>query len=295
MKNDLVHLAIRSALSLADRLRPNLLIALGRALGVLACAVCPQARRHAIAQASLGLSPLSAPRLARASFRHAGESLALSLLLRRQSTSALQWVEVTESCRNLMDGLLARGHGVVFVTPHLGPFELIAAAFAELGYTPAVVVRESYDPRLDPLVDAHRTGRGVQVIHRGRLTAPGMIIKALRAGRPVGFLPDLSGRVRRANVHLLGCRSELAIGPVALSLRTGAPLLVGYLAPRTSGRLETPTDGQPFFSLEAVAVPNVGDPESGSQKVADILSHAIGRAPERWLWMAARLQVMART
>jgi KDO2-lipid IV(A) lauroyltransferase len=279
-------------LAVADRLPAGLLLAVARTVGIVAHALCGSARRHARRQVRLGLPHERASRLARQSFRLAGESLGLSLLLRRSRTPARRWVEVDPCCRATMDRALALGRGLVFITAHLGPFELIAAALAELGYRPAVVVRESYDPRLDQIVDAHRTARGVQVIHRGSPVSPASIIRALKAGRPVGFLPDLGGRVRKIGVCLLGCSTELAVGPMEIALRTGAPVLVGFLVPRASSSASKPTC--PPFLLEIVPVREPVDVVSGSQQVADILSRAIARAPARWLWMAARLQVMAR-
>jgi KDO2-lipid IV(A) lauroyltransferase len=293
LKNDLIHLLVRSALTVADRLPAGLLLAVARAVGILAHAACGSARRHATLQASYGSPQLCASSLVRESFRLAGESLGLTLLLRRGNTSALQWVEVGSCCRDEMNRALALGRGVVFITAHLGPFELIAAALAQLGYRPAVLVRESYDPRLNRVADAHRISRGVQVIHRGSSVAARSIVRTLRAGRPVGFLPDLGGRVRKTTVRLLGCSSDLAVGPMEIALRTGAPVLVGFLAPRSSGP-DRCTTHKPPFSLQIVPIHGFTDAHSGSQQVADILSGAIARAPARWLWMAAHLQVMPR-
>ena len=293
LKNDLIRWTIRAALAVADRLPAGLLLAAAKALGIAAHAACRSARRHAVFQAALGLPDECASRLARESFRLAGESLGLSLLLRRRETRAQKWVEIDPCCREKLDRALALGRGVVFITAHLGPFELIAAALAELGYRPAVLARESYDPGLNQVVDAHRTARGVQVIHRGSPVAATSIVRTLRAGRPVGFLPDLGGRVRKTSVRWLGCSSELAVGPIEIALRTGAPVLVGFLLPRASARAAGPASEPPFL-MEIVPVPELVDVGSGSQQVADILSGAIARAPARWLWMAARLQVMAR-
>jgi Kdo2-lipid IVA lauroyltransferase/acyltransferase len=292
LKNDLIRWMIRGSLLLADRLPTRVLLATARTLGLIAHGIVGSARRHAKRQIGLGLPSECAARLARDSFRLAGESLGLSLLLRRRSTSALDWVKLDPGSCDTMDRALALGRGVVFISAHLGPFELIAAALAELGYRPAVLVRESYDPRLNPVVDAHRTARGVQVIHRGSPVAARSVVRALRAGRPVGFLPDLGGRVRKTTVRWLGCAGELAVGPIEIALRTGAPLLVGALLPRVPGRVAAAPCAPPF-ALEIVRVHGLDDAGAASQQVADILTHAIARVPERWLWMGARLQVMA--
>jgi KDO2-lipid IV(A) lauroyltransferase len=173
---------------------------------------------------------------------------------------------------------------MVFVSAHLGPFELVAAAVAELGHRPAVVVRESYDPRLDGFVDAHRLGRGVEVIHRGMAGSSGRIVRALRQGRPVGFLTDLGGRVKALPTELLGWQVDLPVGPSSIAQRAGCPLVVGTLHPLGS-EPSRPLGRPPWFVLRLKRV-EAPDERLLRQSVADELSRRIRDAREHWLWMA---------
>lgn len=175
---------------------------------------------------------------------------------------------------------LAVGRGVVFVSAHLGPFELVAAMIAELGYRPAIVVRQSYDPRLDRWVDEHRIARGVEVIHRGSAGATRRILRALKSGRPVGFLPDLGGRVAKIPATFLGQEALLPVGPQRIASRFDIPVVIGTLQPGQSTRP---------FRLEIRALPTDLGEERLTQRVADELSDAILRAPEHWPWMAPSL------
>jgi KDO2-lipid IV(A) lauroyltransferase len=167
---------------------------------------------------------------------------------------------------------------VIFVSAHLGPFEGIAAAVAELGYRPAVIVRESYDPELDDLVDDHRRRRGLTVIHRGSPRAALSIIRALRAGQPVGFLPDLGGRVPSVEVCFLGEAVAFPVGPQLIAVRTGAPLLIGTLK-RSSG-------SGPRHELTLERIQPGKDVVCLTHRVASALERAILEAPEEWLWMS---------
>lgn len=139
---------------------------------------------------------------------------------------------------------------------------------------PAILVRESYDPALDPLVDAHRLRHGLDVIHRGKPGASARILRSLKQGRPVGFLPDLGGRVRTELVDWLGGPRELPIGPLRIAQRTGAPLLLGYLEPRSGGG----------FTLR-ITRSEALSAASPAQALAQDLERVILKHPEHWLWM----------
>jgi len=273
LKNGLIYRLVRLALWVSDRLPARSLTLGGRALGAIAFLVLPGARRRAEQELerALGRNRPSAFSV----FVQAGESLLTCLLLRRSMLGALELVDVEESSRRLLETTLAAGRGMVFVSPHLGPFELVAAAVAELGHRPAAVVRESYDPRLDSVVDRHRLARGVEVIHRGAPTAAVRIVRALRSGRPVGFLPDLGARVESRNVRFFGREVLFPIGPQRIALRTGAPIIVGALVPGP-GRL----------TLRMESIDAAHDETELTQRVATALETAIRRWPEAWLWMS---------
>jgi KDO2-lipid IV(A) lauroyltransferase len=268
LKNDGILLFARAALALCDRLPARSLVALGRATGRL-LAMATKTRASATPEADLARTSL--PRL--------GENAALCLLLRRPGVRALDWVEVLDSERTQFERVLARGRGAIFVSGHVGPFELLPAAVAELGLRPAVVVRESYDPRLDRLVDAHRHTRGIDVIHRGHASAATRIVRALRAGQPVGFLPDLGGRVPSLGVPFLGETRAFPLGPQHLAQRLGAPLLVGALR-------RQPTSSNPRFRLTLDEVDTGGSLEQLTERVAQRLGALIAEEAADFPWMA---------
>ncbi|HEX7668463.1 MAG TPA: lysophospholipid acyltransferase family protein, partial [Polyangiaceae bacterium] len=212
-KNFLIACGVRAAFTLSDLLPRRVLLVLGRVLGRTLRSTLPGAVRRARESAARCMTEAQAGQVSSGCFERLGENLATSLLLRRRGTRALDWVDVPETSRRTLAEALSEGRGAVFVSAHVGPFELVPAAIAELGVRPAIVVRESYDPRLDPWVDHHRRARGIDVIHRGRPGAAVRIVRALRAGQPVGFLPDLGGRVPQIATNFLGRRTGFAVGP----------------------------------------------------------------------------------
>jgi KDO2-lipid IV(A) lauroyltransferase len=284
IKNTLIYWAVRSALYFADVLPARLLLALGRSVGQAAYTLLRRHRRTAERAIRGVLDETDPRRVTRACFVKVGENLAITLLLRRPEVRATDYVSISPDSRGMLSSALSRGRGTVFVSAHLGPFELVAAAVAELGYRPAVVVRESYDPRLNRLVDAHRVGRGIEVIHRGIPGAGRRIVRALRQGRPVGFLTDLGGRVKSSPTVLLGSVVNAPIGPSSIALGARCPLVVGTLRPR-GVESNRPLGRPPWFALDITRI-DAPDEPSLRQSVADELSRRIQGAREHWLWMA---------
>lgn len=272
-KNALIRWAIVCALAVVDRVPARVLVFAGGALGRLAHAILRRERERARAVAERVFDPGVAHPVVRSCFRRAGENLAVTLLLRRPSTRALDWVEVNEETERT----LASTPGAVAISAHLGAFELIPAVVSELGLAASIVVRESYDPLLDPMVDSHRRMRGIEVIHRGRPHAALRSLRALREGRLLGILPDIGGRVPSEPVDFLGARRLLPSGPARLAARAPARLLLVVLERGTSRR----------FRLRAEIVPVSTRDEGVTQRVTCWIESAILRSPEDWLWMAA--------
>jgi KDO2-lipid IV(A) lauroyltransferase len=83
--------------------------------------------------------------------------------------------------------------GVLFLTPHLGCFEITAQALAQR-YSAAhgpltVLFRPARKPYLAPLTEASRRRPGLETAPTN-LAGVRQMIKALRQGRAVGLLPD---------------------------------------------------------------------------------------------------------
>ncbi|MGH8795633.1 MAG: lysophospholipid acyltransferase family protein [Caldimonas sp.] len=92
-----------------------------------------------------------------------------------------------------IDAALALGRGVVFLTPHLGCFEVTAQAYAER-YGPrfgpiTVLFRPARKAWLRPLVGGSRTRPGLAAAP-ATLAGVRQMMRALRRGEAVGLLPD---------------------------------------------------------------------------------------------------------
>lgn len=95
--------------------------------------------------------------------------------------------------RQVVDDALARGGGVLFLTPHLGGFEISPQAMArEYSATVGpmtVLFRPARKAWLTALVHEARSRPGLQAVPT-TLAGVRQILRALKQGRPVGMLPD---------------------------------------------------------------------------------------------------------
>ncbi len=95
--------------------------------------------------------------------------------------------------RQRVQAAMASGQGVIFLTPHLGCFEMTAQAVAHdfsAQYGPLTVLfRPARRPDMDALMRASRQRPGLRTAPT-TLSGVRQMLKALRAGEAVGLLPD---------------------------------------------------------------------------------------------------------
>ena len=95
--------------------------------------------------------------------------------------------------RHHVEAALQGGHGVVFLTPHLGCFEITAQAYAQAfgqqGRPMTVLFRPPRQAWLVPLVTQSRARPGMETAPT-TLAGVKQMLKALKAGHCVGLLPD---------------------------------------------------------------------------------------------------------
>lgn len=297
LKNDLIHALIQASVAAARRLPPSVVLWLCRALGMLAFAVLGRLRRQVRARLEQGLgSSPSAARVRRA-FCAAAEIVADTIALLDPVDPACRALALDSASRAVFEQALAEGRGVVFISAHLGPWERLAALLVEQGFPVVTVARESYDPRLTALYERLRRPRGVRSIYRGSAAAVRSVLRELRAGRAVGFLADLPGRVPCAQARLFGAQAWLPLGPARIALASGAAVLVGTCAPPspssakpalkclTITRIPTEIPGQPGDSQERLLLALLA-------RIGAELDTRIAAWPEAWFGLFAppRLQ-----
>jgi KDO2-lipid IV(A) lauroyltransferase len=190
--------------------------------------------------------------------------------------------------RELLDKALAAGKGAVLLTGHFGNWELFGSALAHAGYPVSFVVKEQKNKWTDAVINRFRTACGAEVIPLG-LAIRG-VIRNLRANKFVALVADQDAGRRGVFVRFFGRPSSTAIGPAALALRTGAPILFGYAVREGTSRH--------VFYAEALPVPaGLSEEEtvrSVLQEYSDRLERRIRERPDHWFWMHKRWKTRLR-
>src|SRR5262245_6117480 len=167
-----------------------LLHLLGTGIGWLTYWCSPSYRRRFRDNAAqAGVSwPAARPAIAAAG-RMAGETPWLWMRPTDRSLgSKVRWVG-----HELITAAHARGQGIVFLTPHLGSFEVTAQGYAER-YGPArgpitVLYRPARKEVLRRIVDTARNRPGLAAAP-ATLAGVRQMLRSLKAGQAVGLLPD---------------------------------------------------------------------------------------------------------
>lgn len=279
-RNDAIYAAASVALAVATRLPRSLVKLACEALGDVAWAAWPAARRRVDRNLSLALGA-SAPD-SRAVFRGLADTLADTLALLGGEAASAGALRLDDDDRAALRSARSEGRGVILATAHLGPWERVGALIVEEGFALCTLARRSYDPRFDRLYERLRQRRGLDVVYRGEPGAGRAVVRALRARKIVGFPLDLGGRgVRVHPAPWPGGRIPLAMGPAELAVRTSAPVVVATPFPEPSGglrllvtRIDVRAEGSAQPSAEAL-----------TEAIGRELSRRVRALPTRWPWM----------
>mgnify|MGYP000916833602 CR=1 FL=1 len=245
---------------------------LGAILGRLTYLLSPTYRRNLrnnMAQA--GIDPaLNLP----AAAETGKQMLELSRIWMRPLEEAnAQVVEVAG--RELLDAALREGKGIVFLTPHLGCFEITAQYLSSFGDI-TVLYRPPKSAAAQTLI---LTGRQRAQLHLAPADLSGVraLIKALKRGQMVGMLPDQAPKTGEGVWLDFFGRPAYTMTLAARLTETGASVLMtwGERLPGGRGyRIHFQLPGQPLH----------GDTIARAQQINHEIETLIRQCPAQYLW-----------
>ncbi|HVU65951.1 MAG TPA: lysophospholipid acyltransferase family protein [Ktedonobacteraceae bacterium] len=177
---------------------------------------------------------------------------------------------------------LALGKGLILFSAHFGPFEAMTQWFAARGYQVVIPVEKLKDERMLRLIMRLRSSSGVTFVPLGGSAPMRTIIQALRKNQIVLITADRAIEGESVVRDFFGEPARLPIGPVNLSMRTGAPL-VGALGWRVSRKHMHGT-----FSRLTLALSEEERQQAEVVEAALIkqLEQVISAHPEQWVVFA---------
>jgi KDO2-lipid IV(A) lauroyltransferase len=184
-----------------------------------------------------------------------------------------------------VEAALKQGRGVVFLTPHLGCFEITAQAYAQrfgqAGKPMTVLFRPPRQAWLREVVGASRQRPGLQTAPT-TLSGVKQMIKALKAGESVGLLPDqVPPQGMGLNAPFFGRDAYTMTLSVRLVQQTGATVLLAWGERLSWGRgyrvhVQPLAEALPTTLLDAVTAVN------------HAMEALVLQCPQQYLWGYAR-------
>jgi Kdo2-lipid IVA lauroyltransferase/acyltransferase len=180
------------------------------------------------------------------------------------------WPHVEEAGR--------RGNGIIFMTPHLGCFEITAQYIAQrLPLT--VLYRPPRKQWLEPLIVAGRSRPQLKLAPTNRKGVQ-MLLKALRRGEAIGLLPDQAPNSRAGVwVDFFGRPAYTMSLARKLQQTTGAAVITAVAERLPDGR---------GFRLEFQPVPTQDFDESALNRIVENL---VRSCPAQYMWSYNRHRV----
>ncbi len=177
----------------------------------------------------------------------------------------------------------AEGRGIVMITGHVGCFELLMPAFARKGYRGFALGKRLYDERLDTLISNMRHTPTIDYLHRS--VSVRTILTRLRGGEILGVLIDQDTRVESVFARFLGRIAYTPSGAVKIAMKYHIPLFVTWTIRR-------PDHTHDIYISDRIALQQgtntTHDLVRNVQRVNNVLSAAIVRHPDQWVWMHDR-------
>lgn len=181
------------------------------------------------------------------------------------------------------DAAHKKGRGVIFLTCHLGAFDLQVSAMALQGLNPNIIGTPLKNRKLNELLWNYRNKYGAVAIARGRETFK--LLKVLKSGGSVALLIDQDTKVKSRFVNFFGKAAATPIGATVLALKTGAAVVPTYVHLASDWK-------QHMTILPEIPLTITGDEEAdimtNTQALSDFIEATIRRHPEQWVWMHQR-------
>ncbi len=250
-------------------------------------AMLPKLRRTAEFNLRLAFPEWSDARrqdVIRTMVRHLGWLAAEFARFPEYTRENIERVVILDGHENFLAGQ-QRGRGVLYLTGHIGAWELSSFAHALYGFPLHYMARPLDNARVDALVNHYRCLSGNQPIFKNESARA--LLKILKESGTVGILADQNTMPEEgAFVDFFGKPACTTTGIARVALHTDAAVVPGYAIW---------DDSIAKYRLRfepAVELVRTGDSERdifvNTQRFAKVIEEIIRKHPEQWVWVHAR-------
>lgn len=221
--------------------------------------------------------------LSKETFKMLGKNAGDVLRARRVKTlNDLNKFLVTHGIENF-EAATAKGKGVIFLTCHLGAFDLQITNMALRGLKPNIIGTPLKDERLNDLLFNYRNAYGAVAVERGKETL--RLIKALKTAGSIAILIDQDTKVKSRFVDFFGMKAATPVGATILAMKTGAAVVPTYIYLGDDNM-------QHMHILPEIPLEISGDEEKdlvvNTQNFTRFIEEQVRAHPSQWVWMHER-------
>lgn len=219
-------------------------------------------------------------------FRNSAGIIIDWVILRRWSRERLEarFPQVAATLRQIERDVRATGSGMIFMTAHLGNWELLGHLFSRI--TPGLIMplaKRLYFPKYDAFLHWLRTEHGLEVMRSDE--SPRKMIQAVKNGVALSFLCDQDLRTNSGVfVDFFGKPTYTVTFPVDLARKLEVKMIGIFLV----------KEGRSFRALyePPFDVPRTGDATAEvlawTQKWTSVLERFVREYPTQWAWIHPR-------
>jgi Kdo2-lipid IVA lauroyltransferase/acyltransferase len=221
--------------------------------------------------------------LARANFKMLGKNT--GDILRATEIKTMQAFEKFLCVHDyaVFENAKAQNRGVIFLTCHVGAFDLQITYMALRGLRPLIIGTPLKDKKLNKLLWRHRNAHGAVAVERGKEMF--RLLKELKSGGSLAILIDQDTKVKSRFVDFFEHPASTPVGAATFALKTGSIVVPTYIYLGSDGK-------QHMHFADPIETLVTGDEETdlvvNTQRYTNFIESVIRKHPEQWVWMHQR-------
>lgn len=279
----------RSLLGALGLLPRSAAIVLGRGFGRVAYSLAGNLRRTGETNLRLAFPELSEAertRILRGTFATLGRLLGeFSQFHRATRESLRELIEYDPVGLAHLRAAEKEQRGVIFLTGHLGAWELLSFGWSALEYPISFLVRPIDNPKIEAMIEGVRTRFGNRAIDKK--SAAREALRVLKAGGTLGILSDLNSQPNEGVfVPFFGRLACTTAGIATLALKTDA-VVIPTVAVWNPEKRRYFFHGDPPIELTRTGDKHK-DLEVNTAQFAAAMESLVRRYPDQWMWIHKR-------